>query len=294
MKKFILVVLAIGMTAGPAFALSWSWDMSVTGGYTASGNTVVGDELFFPLDVTTSGGSTVVQSLLGGADDSILDDFDTFTDFGSVTVLSTNTQFFPPNEENIDFEYTGGLDAKAYIVFEGLAGYIFDHDDGGTPTTDAASIVDDTFKLQFTPGAGSISFYLDTNTDPTDGPALKLAELTLLQGYGTSPIPIVGVPEGNFGIIAGFTSVLDDFWFLEDGTEFGDWMDKYGIPSIFASSFNLGATAVNIFDGDNGDIVLQVVNEGSFVITAVPEPSTIILLGAGLLGLGFIARRKKS
>ena len=102
-------------------------------------------------------------------------------------------------------------------------------------------------------------------------------------------------------MIAGFTDVLDGVWSFTNGDiAFEDFLGSYGDSSIIALSFNLGATFVpdsfNVAALPNEtelNLVFDVVNEGSFVITAVPEPSTFLLLGAGLLGLGFIAKRRK-
>jgi hypothetical protein len=293
MKKIILTFLAIGLLTSPAFALPWSWDLSGTG-FSPSGLNVTGNIIDFQNDIgvvsAPNSVSRINQSFTGGADDSILDNGDTFTEFGIVSAIDS---------DNSAFLLDGGS-SVAYIEFTGLAGSISNYD-SGTSTPSATTfanygthIADDSFDLTFTPGAGTIKFYLDDDFDSTNGGnTLEIAELTLLAGQGTSPEFLLGEAEGQFGLVAGFTSVLPDFWTLTGpDVKFEDWMAQYGIPSIFATSFNLGATLESIGD-DGADIVLGVTNEGSFEISAVPEPSTFILLGGGLLGLSFYARRKK-
>lgn len=295
MKRLLLLLsFFLLVSIGNAQAVSFYIDLSGTG-FTATGATVVGNKVNFPLDMTTSGISTINQSLIGGANDAILDSGDTFSEAGWVTIISANTML---GEKAIIFD--SGL-SNAYIKFSGLEGYIFNYSDGGTPTSGAASILDDSFQYAFTPGKGKIEFYLDhdiTDFDPsttTNGTALKIAELSLVSGLGFSPFDVGGTfPEGQLSLTAGFTDVRPNTWFLPDfGMSFEQIMALYGTPSIFATSFNLGATANLGLPTDNPEegIDIRVTNEGSFIISAVPEPTTMLLLGIGLIGLARLNRK---
>jgi len=74
--------------------------------------------------------------------------------------------------------------------------------------------------------------------------------------------------------------VWDDFWF---STEYGDhaWLFNFQRVEIGTNDKSTQQFAIAMMDGDVGD--------------PVPEPSTIFLLGIGLLGLvGIKSRKKKS
>lgn len=305
MKKISLLLLALFLLGtGSAYAVPFSWDLTGSG-FSATGATVSGDTVNFPFDMTTSGSAIITQSLTGGANDSILDAGDTFTEYGSINIISTNANplGFPADEQTIQFS-DGTDEAYAFVVFDGLSGYISDYDDGGSVTTNAATFTDDQFSLNFNPGVGTIKFYLSAD-NPLSSPgtaivaANEIASLKLLSASGVAPNFGAGAtafPEGQFGLTAGFQTVRDDFWYLPGGIDFDDWLDPvtgWGPDSILAISFNLGATLFGIpYDLAGNEIGVNVVQEGSFIISPVPEPATMLLFGAGLLGLAGFTRKK--
>jgi hypothetical protein len=96
------------------------------------------------------------------------------------------------------------------------------------------------------------------------------------------------------------TAFCQNFWNFQTGSP-SDWYSLVGtgveltmaldtnVDPPFPTLASLGVTT----DGQNGYWVRQTTLDGS-VQFSVPEPGTLALLGLGLMGLGFSARRKRA
>jgi hypothetical protein len=297
-KKLIFILLSCALLiagSSTAFALSWYWDMtgtdveaSIDG---AAYTQLINYDNYFGVQ---NGGVTPLQDVtqsLGA--DGILNDGDTFSEDGFLREITkdgdpiTFRQKSDPTNSPL----------RAYIKFDGLQGSIFNYDDGGDgPTTIAnygTNLANDTFDLAFTPSVGTLTFYLDEDFDPTNGSTIevKIADYELLGGGGQGPQPQAGGTQGDLSFKLGFTNVLDNFWFLPDATDFDDWLTAYGANSIFAF-VNVDATVQGVSD-DGTNLLFSIDNDGKFEnLGVVPEPTTMLLFGTGLLGLAAIGRKK--
>ena len=165
--------------------------------------------------------------------------------------------------------------------------------------------------LNFT--SGTLNLYSDTAEDygTTAGiyganNGTNFATLDLITGTGS--VDAGGVPNGTFTLIFSVESLLAGYMFDESMNDLSVYAGAippllFGFATTNASQVEnptdtLVSELINEFagvasfenDGIN-DIVIS--NNGQFRL-AVPEPGVMFLLGGGLLGLGWVSRRRKA
>ncbi len=164
----------------------------------------------------------------------------------------------------------------------------------GINTTNPYETGDIAQHLEQTSDNTNLLFYAFTN--PLSGASLIHLTFDYILKEGRGRVVIAGL---NYGV-----NSLDPFapWFLPGDTNDGDLLidQSLSITTNTLTSFSLAQTIANL--GDYDVIALGFIMGGTSgarfidnidLNAPVPEPSTLLLLGCGLAGLGFYARKRK-
>ncbi|MBJ6723663.1 PEP-CTERM sorting domain-containing protein [Geomesophilobacter sediminis] len=264
MKKRIVALLAGLLLCGASSAManvildSWQMDLSAYGGGT-----------YTNIDrLTIDGNGQVFQTLplaLGAS-------------FTETAVLGVVKGIHEPgnsisNQFNINL---GPSNQFLYFQASGLQGKVTGFDATG-------------FTYSFTPGVGSIELILDNDGTAGTADDNVLATFSVVAPSG-------GHDNGNLGgagetgttnLTARFDSVVAGLFHTSTNLDFAS-LSGLTLGLVNTNNLITGVTPTA------GGVNLEVASSGQVNMAVVPEPSTMLLLGAGFMGLAIFKKRKAS
>lgn len=240
--------------------------------------------------------NTFIKQYLGN--DNQVSNGDYFEESGYMTLGSLSPEDInnPLDLTDDDGSYDGTGNSTNYAInlwYDDLSGTISEYDDKGTITTD-----DDTWKYTFTAGEGSLGWYLDDDFDPTNGHLGALLTGSVVpESSGTADSFLSGAGiSSNWDVTAEVDTLVDDFLFDKDGN---DLLTKL-VNNDYLITITTGDTTISEKNGPFIDASRQEAyiefngrTGDNTQLGVVPEPTTILLFGIGLLGLAGVSRKTK-
>lgn len=223
----------------------------------------------------------------------INDKNDKFIDSGNATVSSLLSPTSTGDTEGLGFLY------EMTVAWTGLQG-ILTSDVTATGSTFTQT-------LSYAANNAIFSFYIDDSLDSDFGTSVgsgddtgitngtKILDIQITGGTGTNNTTAAGTfLSGSSQLFGVVTYALEDFWFFaSDGADFNDLIGAL-VPITISSSIDQNTDQVQVVAGsgvvkDGYGAELYTINsnhDGSVEFSRVPEPSTLLLLGIGLLSFG--------
>lgn len=245
------------------------------------------------------------------ANDGLTGIFREMTFYAETTVVQFDDDGTPGFSVGDSFIDNGSLFGTALnpvtIDNEGL-GYLWEatapiNNFGGIVTDIDVDPVNLDTRIEYSYTSGTVNLYVDQPKDADFSSRVDsddsgfdngtlVATFNLTYGLGYTFLDFTGGDVENQG--SGefqFTSsyLLPGFWYDESGNDISDMPLSFFISFV---DFNVDDPILTAGDGTNFLFTTNVTHDGSIEFVIIPEPATMLLLGAGLIGLAGIGRRK--
>lgn len=289
MKKFrfllsIIAIVAIFGLLNNASALQFDLDLTPIDPDYGTYNDI--------FRINVDGFANVNQSF--GADN-VFNDGDIFTETTILQEISYKNSLGGSNKFFLDLAAEGKY---MYLYGENITGYV-----DNVSATNPMDFSTYTFDYIFNPNSGSIGMYIDTDSGSLShnaGTAELVASFSLFSGDGAGEDGFLGGIEnaGTTRMTGEFLAATPDNVWLAAGLDLGN------LPPGFAAFAQLNTTNQVIefelygyFDQDLQAFIAQgfnsVINStGHMTVNVVPEPTTMLLLGLGLIGIAAVSKKR--